>query len=558
MGLDATGLFPGPKHCSTPYVAAAPTVEHRMTNRRQHSPNDGLHRPHEFSIARPLSHADRPKRHQVGGRALTVAPRTATATARDGTGDEPGTATPGESNTSGDGEGAGPTGAARPRRTTPNWLTGDGVVGRAPDRQILVVGTDVSGLTLAGLLDRAGFDPVVVAGTEATVDASVGSALTLLWPPSLRVLDALGVGAAVRERGYESEGVAVERTTRATDAPHSSSTPPSPSPSPLARAPDGDVAAPLVVGTGDLRQVFREHVAERLAIQHRGVADVSRSGDALAVEFADGVTEWFDVVALAGSEAGTLRQADDGPAPGATLTQYEVTLDGAATPERDLAESWFPDAVVQRLPRPDGTGQLLRVTTTRSELPSALSGAQPAESVAGIAPASLPATAEWPDPTAVRQTKLRRSGVAPGWWGTDRVARCGRGAVQVAPATGLAVSLGVEDAWALAASLARDARSVSNAVDTYAHRRTRWLRTVRGRVARAAPDSQYPIPDWPSPAGSRPVSSGESADGSAGSPPAGDFPSSSLATVASLRAVALGAFAGPSLAALQRDLDDRL
>jgi 2-polyprenyl-6-methoxyphenol hydroxylase-like FAD-dependent oxidoreductase len=384
------------------------------------------------------------------------------------------------------------------------------------DRQVLVVGDTVAGLTLTLLLERAGYDPVLVAGPETPAPSRLAS----LWPPARQVLDAAGVDADAL--GCAVDGIAVRPGPQA-DA------------TVLTRGPDA-LAPPVLVRTTALRRRLAAHLPDTRGVQDRTVDSVSRRDGGLVVEFDDGVREWFDVAVDASGWGGPLRAGGD-PSPGAdggtgavtSLTQYEVPVEAGTarngTSAAGLArvqEAWQRGALVQSLPRPAGAGHLLRVTTT-SDAPGVSTG---------TVREALPETAaRVPDlsgvePAGVRQVASLPADPARAWWSRGRVAFCAGAACPFPPASGVRVSAGIEDALALVSQLARGPRAAVDAIDAYAARRARRVGRLARSAAAARTGHAYPVPDRTRPG---------------------------LATLGLLRTVALGPLLGPPVAPLQRE-----
>lgn len=380
------------------------------------------------------------------------------------------------------------------------------------DRQVLVVGDTVTGLALTLLLERAGYDPVLVAGPEARHP----SRLAALWPPARRVLDAAGVDTGGLGRAVDSVAVRPGPQEDATV---------------LAREPDAP-APPVLARTARLRRRLEAHLPDARG-GDRTVDSVSRREGGLVVGFDDGVREWFDVAVDASGWDGPLRAAggltpgrDGGSGTVTTLTQYEVPVEGdtarpaTADPDR-IREGWQPGALVQSLPRPDGSGHLLRVTAVGRDAPAVTEGVRRA----------LPDTARVPDlsgvePTAVRQVSSLPADPARAWWGRGRVAFCGGAACPFPPASGVRVQAGIEDALALVSQLARGPRATVDAVEAYAARRARRVGRLGRAAAAARTDHAYPVPDRTRPG---------------------------LAALGLLRTVALAPVLGAPVATLQRE-----
>lgn len=401
-----------------------------------------------------------------------------------------------------------PTGGAGPPSSAPDWVPTDTVITDYPDRQVLVVGDTVAGLTLTLLLRNAGYDPVVVGGTGRPRPSRVAH----LSPPALRTFDALGVGTTVRNQGTTVDSVSVHRSGSPTAETALSKT----------AAPDGGL--PLVVGTDRLSDALSATIPEGTHRGNRTVETVSRRASGLTVEFADGVREWFDVVVDAGGGGTSLRSGPKSIPAANTLTQYELSLDTATTARQQLRELWCPDAFVQQLPSPNSAGSVLRVTTPGAAVENALDGVDWNSFLpnAGVDVASAFASVE---PTRVHQASLSAADVVPERWGTDRLCFSGPAAWPAAPASGFDVTFGIEDAVAFVSELTDATRSATDVVNTYSSRRARRFATLGKTVETTWSVHEYPTRQPTDPA---------------------------LTSLRALRAVTLGPFLGPPMTSLQR------
>ncbi|WP_152436548.1 FAD-dependent oxidoreductase [Halosimplex carlsbadense] len=384
----------------------------------------------------------------------------------------------------------------------------DDAIGGHPDRQVLVVGTTVVGAALALLLRRAGYDPLVVAGG----DTPSGSRVTPLSPWALAALDAVDVGATVRSRAVAVRGVSVQGTdsTAPTDA------------AAVGDLPAGE-ASPALVRTRGLRRALEARLDGRRCRRDTPVAELSAREDGVAVEFTDGVREWFDVVVDAGGLSPPLHPGGRRRAEPATLVQYETGTDDGRGGDR-IRERWHDAALVQRLPDPGDAREWVRVTAPAPDRDSAADDPLPETVVPDDV--AVPTGLDGAESTTVRQVRVFDRSPSPGSWGRGRVAACGPAACPVAPATGFRTALGFEDALAFVRALTRSDRSASAVVDAYASGRARRLATLSRRAGAARSDHDYPVPD------------------AAASP---------LAAVGLLRTVALGPALCERLAALGRD-----
>ncbi len=413
--------------------------------------------------------------------------------------------------------------ADQPARSAlaPDWVPDDGLITRKTDRQVLVVGDTVAGVTLTHLLNRAGYDPVLVTGPETTA----ASRLAYLWPPVLRLLDAVGVDVPALDCGVDIDGVDVQATTQQGGTS-------------LSREADTASVLPAVVRTARLRQRLEARLPDAKRGRDRPVDSLSHREGGLVVAFDDGVREWFDVAVDASRWNGPLRPDGGQAALGTdgrggeftTLTQYEVPVtadtapEATATPARArIREGWQPGTLVQSLPRPDGPGDVLRVTTADHSTPATLTEA--VRETLSDAPSRVP-DLSGAEPASVQHVSSLPADPARTWWGGDRVAFCGGAACPFPPASGVRVSAGIEDALVFVSQLTHGPRSTVDAVDAYAARRARRVRRLGRAAAAARTDHEYPVPDRAHPG---------------------------LATLGLLRTVALAPLLGAPVAGLQRE-----
>ena len=346
---------------------------------------------------------------------------------------------------------------ARPDRpaeqpSTPRWLTGDDPLGRPPDRQVLVVGDGLAGLTCGAFLASAGLDPVIVGGDTPE------PATRTLWPPTLGLLGDIGLADEV---GSVAEPV---RSVSVVDAADPETT--------TTRSVDPDARAPVVVRSGRLCDRLRERLPGHAVERDRGVEAVREREGTVIVEFNDGVRERFDVVVATGGR--TVERPPRGETPVPVIAEYECTIDGDGLPDHHVRDVWHRNALVQRFPSPQGATARLRVTTTEP-VPGPWQASSDWTGVPGVESDTLEAT-EW----RTAPQFLDAEAIGSGWWGSGNRPRCGPAALPVAAASGLRTALAVEDAWALASVLVDGPPSVGDAVDAYASRRSRRLSAVVG------------------------------------------------------------------------------
>lgn len=363
----------------------------------------------------------------------------------------------------------------------PGWLTDDTSLGTTVDRQVLVVGQNLPGLALTLLLDRAGYEPVLVGAP----DPPVRSQLTCLSSLAVRLLDAIGVGDAVLDCGCHVTTASVSHVDGSNAEANVLQS-------------GSEAAAPRVIRTRDLRRILREHLAADIARESRSLVAVSRDEGGLEVTFDDGVREWFDVVVAADSNDPPVRTDGTETTADARITQYETTIETDRDSPDRIVDVWTTDALLQLIPHPDDRSDVFRITATGEIQPSRLDGGQgsahfpfdPGEAVDAVTEAG---------PLAVRQARVSTTG-SNLRWGSGRIPRCGPAALPVAPASGLGAVLALEDAWTLTEELARGPRSVSAVVDNYARRRRTRIREIRRRATGAVSrQSCFPSDTLPTP-----------------------------------------------------------
>jgi 2-polyprenyl-6-methoxyphenol hydroxylase-like FAD-dependent oxidoreductase len=322
--------------------------------------------------------------------------------------------------------------------------------------QVLVVGAGVGGLSLAGFLERAGLEPVVIDRGES-LDGPPGT--VELLPGAVGLLGRLGVETAVRDAGR-----AVTTWTR--------------------RRPDGTVVRRLdadgdfgllAVEYPRLRQVLRERLDDGAV--HTGTTlqslDPGRGG--VAVEFANGVREQFDVVVGADGVQSRTRETLGASEPAfCGTTSLPLTLD--AEPEVDgVSEVWTPDGAVFRvLPVDDRlTGWLTVPATVPGQDWNGTSLAELCPELEWLLPdavGDVGANSQWMDDFRVPADRLA----------DGRVALLGDAAHARHRLAGVGPTLAVEDAAVLASELVGgDDPPAARLVDYAAGRQARLSRLGR-------------------------------------------------------------------------------
>jgi len=382
------------------------------------------------------------------------------------------------------------------------------VISDYPDRQVLVIGDTIVAHALALLLRRTGYDPLFVTGQGQSTE----SQLTFLCPAAYRVLHALGAGEHLRDNGVALERIAVQRVDSRGDTATT-----------LSSSANAERTAAVLARTKPLKRALEPPSPNDLRRHERCVEELSQTEDGVAVEFEDGIREWFDVVVDASGADPSIRSDSHIPPRHVSLTQYETTIDGGSD-RNYLREDWYPNALVQYLPRPDSSGTIQRVTLPDSDSRAALNHDCDGEPRIPLAEFEDELTEH--ERMTVRQTRLSTPDLARDWWGNGRVVFCGPSAYPVAPASGCRASFGIGDALAFVSELTHETRSPTEIVDAYVTRRVDRFETLRETAEAARTGHDYPPPDTNQ---------------------------TSLGGLALFRTVALGSFLDTSLSPLRLD-----
>lgn len=329
----------------------------------------------------------------------------------------------------------------------------------APEIQVLVVGAGVGGLALAGFLDRAGLDPVVV----DAADARDGSDAALeLGPDALPPLARLGLADAVR-----TAGTAVTSWTRRTPEGRVAE---------RLDAADAGAAGFVAVGDRRLRDLLVGALPDCAVRTGTALRGLEATSSDVTVEFANGVRERFDVVVGADGARSRTRDLIDDADPAAFLGTTSLAFPLGADVDVDGArETWDRDGPVFRVLPTGGrpTGWLtLPAEAPAGDRPDPPS---PTDLVAGVEWLPTGALAD-PDPGRVRVVDDFRAGNDV--WADGRVALVGDAAHARHRLAGVNPALALEDAAVLAEELTRRADTLAARVADYAGRRRSRLRRL--------------------------------------------------------------------------------
>lgn len=364
----------------------------------------------------------------------------------------------------------GENGAADPaessRQTPRSGLsTGRDVISRQPDQLALVVGDGIVAHTLVLLLLQAGYDPLFVTNDRPTSTSRVA----YLWPAIRQVLSDIDDDPV--ECGTVVDAVSIRG--RAASSANSE----------VFKHESSDVPRPVVASTSDLYRSLKNKSRHQCESVTRQIASVKQRENGLAVTFADGIQEWFDLVI----DARTDSLIDESGPAHTKLVQYETTVErnGLPGPETRISEIWRPDVYAQYVPTPESE-QLLRVTIPDNERTTAPGPGSEHQWVPEIGDDIATELTE-SEPRHVKQVRLADTSVETGWWGNGRTCFCGGAAIGLAPASGFEVSFGIESALSFVSTLTRK-QSASDAVAAYATQRARRLQLFQRRTERAETD----------------------------------------------------------------------
>ncbi|MFB6205717.1 MAG: FAD-dependent oxidoreductase [Haloglomus sp.] len=344
----------------------------------------------------------------------------------------------------------------------------------APDSdiQVLVVGAGTGGLSLAGFLEWAGFDPVLIERAETPARPH---GVVELWPDAVALLDRLGVGEAVRDAGQcvttwkrrQADGTVTARL-------------------------DADTAFGFVaVEYARLRAQLRDAVSDEALHAEATLRTLDSRRSGVTVEFTNGVREPFDLVVGAdGVHSHTRGLLGGGEPTFCGTTSVALPLDAGAVLQ-GANEVWTADGAVFRavpVGEADAAGWLTVPTTVPGQDWS------DAAALADCCP-----EIDWLLPEV-----LESVGVEDLWWADDfrmpttcwaddRVALLGDAAHARHPLTGVDATLAIEDAAVLASELIERADPPAARLADYAARRQSRLDQLgdhSGRSPLAGIDSE--------------------------------------------------------------------
>ena len=345
--------------------------------------------------------------------------------------------------------------------------------------RILIVGGGIGGLTLATALRRHGFTPELI--ELSPVWQTVGAGIAM-QPNGIRVLRALGLGAAVERAGTvirhwdycDQRGSVLAETDL--------------------EALWGDVGPFIGITSGELQRISVAASADVPARLGTWIQSLGMGDDGVSVALSDGSTETYDLVVGADGIGSTVRELAVDPTPPVYggqmvwrtlapirprgLRKLQFLLgDGCffgLCPVGDGQTYGFGSVAGPRIVDPvEGRLARLRERFARfGDIVQQFLGALDRDDQVHCSP--------------VRWVDEER-------WHVGRVVLIGDAAHASSPMLGQGGSLAVEDAYVLAESL-HSAETVHRALADYAERRCRRVRWVRQQSQITADSLRLPVP----------------------------------------------------------------
>ena len=168
-------------------------------------------------------------------------------------------------------------------------------------QQIAIIGAGIGGLTLAALLERAGFAPLIF--EQAAKFARVGAGIQLS-PNPMKVMREIGLEPLLRQRGYDPEIFRSRQwdTGEVTNA------------FPKRGVCDAKYGAPyLMFHRGDVHDALAGIVPTSIIRFGRKLTGIDPGGPRVKLSFADGSTETVDAVVGADGVHSVVREKVVGP-----------------------------------------------------------------------------------------------------------------------------------------------------------------------------------------------------------------------------------------------------
>lgn len=311
--------------------------------------------------------------------------------------------------------------------------------GHGRDRQVLVVGDGITGAVTAGFLDQAGLDPVLV--PETNPETPPGP--VVVWEPGLRVLERIGLRRPVERIGRPLNTLDCLTTGQSWDA-------------------DGIDDSPLIAADRDqLADLLDQRLLNRIRVVDGAVTGIDSTDTGVHVSLAD-IEEPFDAVATTTKAISSRIQRQDPPA---TVHRWAFEWP-ASLPHPDRAtEAWTTERAAFAVSSPSGTWGYC-VSTADTVPPSVVDVDELGSRFGDLLPGT-PFSALDNHALQYRQLTHQPSTELI----DDRVAFVGPAVAAPLPGDALGPTLGIEDAWVLADSLAYGPADIETALADYESRR---------------------------------------------------------------------------------------
>lgn len=320
------------------------------------------------------------------------------------------------------------------------------------DKGVLIIDTGLSALVTAGVLNRAGFDPLIAPPPSDRSPPRV----TVIWEPGLRILDQLGLRQSVERKGTlvtELDRIGSEKSWETGTSTE---------------------VVLVAIRREQLRALLEQAVCTRIQLSDRVVTALESGSSGVQATFDHETTESFDIAVTADRSLSA-----DHP----TESDGRVHAWGCIHPKstRKMSESWGSSEAVFATPSGDSTSLRL-VTTAETPARAAVSADDIADRFSHLSP-----------PTVDLKAALKGSGfeycrgrlAAPTSVSHGRIGCIGPAARTALPGTHLGPSTDIETAWALATAIIDASGTMTEALSLYEQRRRKlsaqfrtWLNNV--------------------------------------------------------------------------------
>lgn len=353
---------------------------------------------------------------------------------------------------------------------------GQGLFDSERQLQILIVGDSIAGLTLAILLKKRGFDPLVL----QTATDHTSSKLTTLWNPIVRLLQRVGVDHQDLENVVELADLCV--ISNATDGQ-------------LEKVDaDTNYTHSIVFPTSELNDTLHTQFADDRFLK-KAIASLSDREDSVTVQFDDGVAESFDLVVNAGSKGLLDPSGKTDEVKDTHFMQAELITPIDHDRRRTTIEGWIDNVLVQQIPSPESPeSAVLRMTTRKDSIPVETVVRRWRRRTAEEPLGQAEKTA-WDEQVVVDRTGTPKIKGNMHRWADGRQVVLPSAAVGFPPASGFHIGFGIEDARVLADEITHASDSPATIGNRFADRRRNRFNTIRNRAITVSPIHSYPVED---------------------------------------------------------------